>query len=353
MPPHKVLLVGPYPPPYGGLSVQLLHWQDFLANAEGWSCRVLNIGEQRREALKDCQEVLGYWDFWCKISGYAKQGYLIHLFTNGHNLKSWLCSFACTLAGCFNHRRTLLVFGSGNLPGFVRSRGRSVRCVMQATAKLSGHIVCRNEEMRQTFLSLGIPAAKLSILPGYYQSEVSIQPDEVSSDVQSFVREHHPILGATAIISPEYGVAYLLAALRVLKSDYPKIGLILIGIDSSLGVDENLQPHVLLPGPLPNRVVLWVMKHLTLFVRPTLFDGDSLSVREALSLRIPVVASSTGHRPEGVRLFRKGETPDLVRAIRQALSEEEDVGCHPHPHSSEEVKEEILDLYMRLFKAAC
>ena len=61
------------------------------------------------------------------------------------------------------------------------------------------------------------------------------------------------------------------------------------------------------------------MKRLTLFLRPTYFDGDSLSVREALALGVPVVASATDFRPDGVITFRIGDLQDFLEKLRHAI----------------------------------
>jgi hypothetical protein len=50
-------------------------------------------------------------------------------------------------------------------------------------------------------------------------------------------------------------------------------------------------------------------------LRTTLYDGDALSVREALRLGTPVIASDNGMRPEGVRLIPKADLTALMRAI--------------------------------------
>src|SRR5437899_4471057 len=154
MQPRKILLVGPYPPPYGGLSVKLQQWQQQLQQTRGWTCEVLNISEKRAEPLAGAQPVHGRIDFLRKLTRYARQGYLIHLFTNGHNFKSWLSALACALAGCFNHRRTVLVFGSGNLPVFIQKSGPLALIVAGAALGLSGEIVCRNDEMRDAIVQL-------------------------------------------------------------------------------------------------------------------------------------------------------------------------------------------------------
>ena len=55
------------------------------------------------------------------------------------------------------------------------------------------------------------------------------------------------------------------------------------------------------------------------FLRTTLYDGDSVAVREALHLGTPVVATDNGMRPEGVRLFPVGNLDALCDRIEQAL----------------------------------
>src|SRR6185503_11969747 len=58
-----------------------------------------------------------------------------------------------------------------------------------------------------------------------------------------------------------------------------------------------------------------LMARSAVFVRPTFRDGDSISVREAVSLGVPVVASNVGSRPDGVALFEAGDISGLVEQI--------------------------------------
>lgn len=47
-----------------------------------------------------------------------------------------------------------------------------------------------------------------------------------------------------------------------------------------------------------------LLKHVDYFVRNTSTDGDALSVKEALYLRIPTLCTDVVDRPKGVRLFK-------------------------------------------------
>jgi glycosyltransferase involved in cell wall biosynthesis len=78
---------------------------------------------------------------------------------------------------------------------------------------------------------------------------------------------------------------------------------------------------VLLYGDLDHDLTLAVLRRADVFLRTTKYDGDALSVREALTLGIPVVATSTALRPAGVRLVPVGDRTAVVAAVRACLAE--------------------------------
>ncbi|MGB8508341.1 MAG: hypothetical protein WCD76_08045, partial [Pyrinomonadaceae bacterium] len=61
-----------------------------------------------------------------------------------------------------------------------------------------------------------------------------------------------------------------------------------------------------------------------LFLRTTLYDGDAISVREALHIGVPVIATDNGMRPDGVRLIPISNGAALVEAITSQLTSHED-----------------------------
>jgi len=57
-----------------------------------------------------------------------------------------------------------------------------------------------------------------------------------------------------------------------------------------------------------------------LFIRPTITDGDALSIREALFFGVPVITSDCTVRPDGVTLFKTSDHIDLAEKISDFLS---------------------------------
>src|SRR3989441_12542643 len=143
--------------------------------------------------------------------------------------------------------------------------------------------------------ALGVPAGKIVVLSGFY----GLGPTETTTvppPVEEFLNAHSPVIGAVASIGPEYGLPLVAEAAARLRSAYPRLGLLLMGPAGF--ARAQLDGSLLVAGQLPHDTALAVMRRLSVFVRPTYFDGDASSVREALALGVPVVASDTDFRPE-------------------------------------------------------
>jgi hypothetical protein len=61
--------------------------------------------------------------------------------------------------------------------------------------------------------------------------------------------------------------------------------------------------------------VLHLIRDAAMVLRTTLFDGDAISVREALFLGTPVIATGNNMRPAGVHLVPTSDKAALVSEI--------------------------------------
>jgi glycogen synthase len=283
---------------------------------------------------------------------FAGRGYLIHLETNGHNLKSWLSALICSAAGYLNGRKTIIAFGSGNLPAYLAQLNRWKKIVVKAALSLAGVVICRNQNMVEAIQKVRECQDRIEIVPGFMGLHTRKLID-VPQAVKSFCDAHAPLIGAMVTPEPEYGASLAIQAIQRLLQNYPKLGLILIGIgpesEKQLPEYASVRKHVLLTGAVDANIALGVMKHLGLFLRPTYFDGDSLSVREALAVGIPVVASNTGLRPKGVVLFEAGQIDDLEKQLNYALRHREELmGKQQNESETRGGVDLMLQIYRRL-----
>jgi glycogen(starch) synthase len=348
----KLLLVGPYPPPYGGIAMTIFDLRRYLLRQQVGEVIVLNIGEGRQAKSQEFTPVQGELDYLLQVAKFAWRGYTIHLETNGHNFKSWLSALVCVLVGLLNGRKTVIAFGSGNLPVYIRDVNGWERLVVVVVMRWAGIVICRNESMVEALRSVGMKTSRIEVVPGF-MGLADRQIGEVPQLVKVFCATHAPVLGATVNLEPEYGVPLILEALGLLRERYPKIGLVFIGIgreaEDLILADVGLRECVLLAGILSPDVTLGVMALLSVFVRPTYFEGDSVSVREALALGIPVVASDAGFRPDGVRQFKVGDCSDLCRQLNEILRQtDKKAQVHREWHFESGNASRMLNLYYTL-----
>jgi len=82
---------------------------------------------------------------------------------------------------------------------------------------------------------------------------------------------------------------------------------------------------------------------LSVYIRPTITDGDSIAIREALSAGVKVIASDCVVRPKGVQLFKSGDIGSLTSALENVI---------PAPNVNHDGQpdfaQKVLDLYRGL-----
>ena len=68
-------------------------------------------------------------------------------------------------------------------------------------------------------------------------------------------------------------------------------------------------------GDVEHKIVLHLIKNCDILLRTTKFDGDAISIREALFLGTPVIATDNKMRPDGIDLISIGDAEKLVEKI--------------------------------------
>jgi glycosyltransferase involved in cell wall biosynthesis len=332
----KILLVGPYPPPHGGISVHVRNAQAMLTEA-GVRCRVLNSDECGRRPLKFIGEL--FRD--------AVDGWALHVHTNGHNQKSWIIALTGGIAAQFG-AGGVLTLHSGLAPDFVARGPFWRRGLTRLSCLLYRRVVCVNREIADALAMLGIPRGNLKVMPAYLQTQPSSHL--CPPYIDDWLAKRQPVVSAVLSFRPEYGFELLANAIRRLRHEHPRIGCVVMGGGEERPSGEELVRHLgigdamLLTGDLDHDLCLQVMARSELFVRATHWDGDAISVREALSLGLPVVASNVGERPEGTLLFKAGDLDGLVQGIERGLQMPKAV----RNGLDDDAIQRLLDLYKSL-----
>ena len=68
------------------------------------------------------------------------------------------------------------------------------------------------------------------------------------------------------------------------------------------------------------------MENTNVYIRPSLSDGDSIAVREAIEMNVNVVASNVTKRPEETFVYEHGNNSDFVSNVENALNKPDNEG---------------------------
>jgi glycogen(starch) synthase len=318
----RVLQLGPYPPPHGGVQSNLVAIRTFLRRQDV-PCAVINITRHRKP---DSDEVYYPLTAVGLIQRLLQLDYdIIHLHVGGMLTQRLLgLGLVCTLQrGC----KSVMTFHSGGYPGSPDGRSTGPNSLAGFVLRRFDGLIGVNPEIIGFFQRLSVsPDRTRLILPHAFLSEERPAPT-LPQPLASFYNTHDPLLISVGLLEPEYDLPLQIEALGHVRQKFPSAGLVLIGSGS---LEEELRSrisgclyaeHALLCGDVPHATTIQAISRAHLMLRTTLYDGDAVSVREALHLGTPVIASNNGMRPAGVHLIPKSDMPALLHAIEDLLAQ--------------------------------
>lgn len=347
----KITLIGHYPPPYGGVAVLMKQMENALS-LRGFRIFIFNLGQGRPAGgnvvnFNTSNRVL---EFFQLLKAFAFSDADVFHYLSASYRSFWLGAVCVTLARVTGHKIVISLVG-GAFSDFINGLGPFAKRLARHALKGAHFVVTCNSEIEEALLLLGVKE-RVTRMSNCFPP--LIQPTAgLPRNVDDFVSSHTPVLSSTGAACAEYGLTSLLEAVKILRREHPRIGLVLAltryGDETSekelFGAVEGLglKDHVLIERELPDFIAL--LKRSDALVRSALVDGDSVSVREGLFLGLPTVASDTPFRPEGVVLFRKGDAADMAEKLEEVLK----VGRGCLASSAQKESEENMETLIRIY----
>ncbi len=328
---EKILLVGPEPPPTGG-----------IASHVASLCRALGkIGVA--STLVDSRQRLR---FVTELGRAGARGDVVHLHVCGHNRSSYGLLGAC-LAATPVHP-AMVTLHSGLLPGYLSAVTRTGRRTIAGLLRRASAVVAVSDQVARAVRELGVDAIVASpfIADGMRRAR---PPSRVSAIHAAGER----IIAAAVAPGPEYGLDVLVGGFARIAAMCHDVVLVVYGAggaDREVArrlVERGLSDRVVPLGELAPAVSVATLALADVVVRPTLADGDAITVREARALGRHVVASDVTARPPGTTLFPAGDSHAMAEAVLTALR------TPAPPASIEDGLAPLLRLYSRMEVAEC
>jgi glycosyltransferase involved in cell wall biosynthesis len=318
----NILQLGPYPPPHGGVQTHLVALVEFLRR-QGIPCDVVNLTRFRRPSENGIYYPSNAFAVAWHLLSHRYD--IIHLHIGG---RIWARQLALALA-CFAlpDTRCVFTFHSGGYPSSAEGRSVDSRTLRASVLRRFDRLIAVNEEIAQFFRTLGVKAQRIHVISPYLGFGTgALGESSLPTQVSDFLAAHNPLLISVGGLEPEYDISLQMKALGIIRTRHPRAGLLVAGSGS---LDEAIRKecgllayadHILLNGDLAHGATLQVMQSSDIMLRTTWYDGDAISVREALHFGVPVIASDNGMRPEGTRLIPARDLDALVAAVENILA---------------------------------
>ncbi len=331
---HDLAIIGPVPPPYGGVSIHIKRLMGHLDRAgidylvynnsrEGTpSERVRPVGRRGRRwlvgyLLRGPEPVVyvhtSRWDVWRAtwwLSRVRGKAVILSVHTDSLRrlwpVRSWLARRA--VVGAFRAARTVVAVST------------HVRDFLEEVAGV-GH--------------------KTVVIPDFVEP-IRRPEDEGAVDptVRAFCETHEPVLlgnGAPIVYDDGrdlYGIDQTIELVDRLRAIWPGIGVVwyllkFTGWNPAYAEQmagevqrRGLDSHWLFAEPTGEMYPTF--PHVDVFVRPTCSDGDAVSIRESLHFGVPTVTSDAAPRPAGTVVFKTRDQDDYVAKVRATLESLDD-----------------------------
>src|ERR1044071_10503636 len=319
MQPLRVLLIGPYPPPRGGVQAHVTALREYLLK-QGVACEVIDLSPNRRDEGAGVYGPAGGLDVARLLLTLRYDVAHLHV---GGRLHPRIV-FLALLAGLLPGRKAVLTFHSGGYPSSQEGRAAGPRSLRGFALRRLDRVVAVNEEIARWFRQVGSEAERIRAISPYARpaGPPAAEPPE---PLRSFLEKHSPVLVSVGGLEREYDPLLQLEALGRLREKFPTAGLVLVGAGGLRGeprrraAEGTYGEHVLLCGDVGREVALRVIADSDLMLRTTLYDGDSIAVREAVHFGVPVVATDRAPRPAGVRVVPAQDLAAVCEAAEQCL----------------------------------
>jgi glycosyltransferase involved in cell wall biosynthesis len=249
-------------------------------------------------------------------------------------------------------RKSVLTFHSGGYPSSVEGVSTTPRSVKAWVFRRFDRIIAVNPEIAAFFGRLDVRPERVRMISPHSLPAPS-DSSELPLSVESFFRDHHPLLITVGLLEKEYDLPLQIDTLARILEKFPTAGLLIIGSGSLHEAlkrqieKKSYAEHVLLYGDLPHAATLQTITRADLMLRTTWYDGDALSVREALQLSLPTIATDNGMRPEGVHLIPARDGDALLAAVDRVLQNPRQHGRPPKQAEYGNLLE-VLRLYQEL-----
>ena len=317
-------LVGPLPPPAGGMANQTRQLGELL-RAEGAVVEVVQVNPPYWPAwigkLLGVRALFRLVPYLVRLWRATGRAEVIHIMANSG--WSWhLFAAPAVWIAKLRGKRAIVNYRGGSAETFLKSSFRWMRPTLQVADK----IVVPSGFLQAVFGKWGIMTTvipNIVNLPLFSRAMGRTEREQI----------HAPRLVVTRNLEPIYDIPTVLRALALLLRDFPRAHLTIAGSGPERAALETLASQlgivgsVTFTGRLDIKEVAALYRSADVAINPSRVDNMPNSVLEALASGVPVVSTNVGGVPyivqnrQSALLVPPGNPRDMAEAVADLLND--------------------------------
>ncbi|MDC8447892.1 MAG: glycosyltransferase [Nitrospira sp.] len=344
---YKVVIVGGYPPPFGGITVHIQRLASILSKY--YDVKVLDFYGKSTAADKprhDIELIRIRGNILSRLIYAIRQLYsghgIVHLHVSaGNNLLRILCFLIAKVS-----KKLMLTIHSGSFAARISEQGLLARSFLRWMLQWFDRIIVVNPEQQEALKRLGVLPSKVVIIPAYLKTTVEQLPG-IAQRIVEMRSRNQVMLISSGFGLPHYGYHMILQTLSAALQD-KKVALILALYNTydraylnelaRLAAMLKHVEYIVLEDSQPEEFN-YILAQCDTYIRATTIDGDSVAVREALQHGLNVLCSDCVARPTGTVLFSLTSGESLSKALEDASVSQRKV------HPQHDTATELLSVY--------
>jgi len=286
-------LVGPLPPPYGGMANQANQLYQLLQQEKGVNVSFVQTNEPYANALigkfKGLRAFFRLISYVGKVYTLAGQVDVIHVMANSG--WSWQLFSAPVIWLAYLRKTPVIInYRGGEAKTYF---DKSIKWVKPSMSK-ANTIVVPSGYLRQVFSEFGFDC---QVIPNIINLERFQHPSKRS------INANQPHLIITRNLEAIYGIETAIKAVAIVKEKNPNIKLSIAGSGplreelQRLVVELELQENVNFTGKIPPEEVARLYQEADIMLNPTTVDNMPNSVLEAMASRVAIITTNVGGIP--------------------------------------------------------
>lgn len=289
----RIALIGPLPPPSGGMAKQLMQLSALLTKENYIDVKIVQVNSpyypQWIKNVKIIRSLFRLYEYIVKLKRITREVDIFHIFANSG--WSWyLFTVPAVWIGRTAKLSVIVNYHGGEAKSFFKKSFKFIRPTLTKATK----ILVPSLYLKEIFTEYGFTA---EIFPNIIDLEKFSNSETVNKNLES------PVLLVSRNLEPIYDIATAIKAFVIVLKKYPEARLIIAGSGPEKEKLEqkvkilNVANKVEFTGRLDNEKMPALYQNATVMINPSLVDNMPISILEAFASHVPVVSTNIGGVP--------------------------------------------------------